>query len=126
MTENRLVTRTEVGKAAKEVISQERLEKALIFLAETDEQCAQLKANVARAEYSIKLARSAGFFASDEATVEARKMDAERSESMNRAEAAYADAVVAFEKLKAKRETQVIIIDVWRSLFSARKAGVIT
>jgi len=107
----------------KDVISDERLEKALRYLARTDMACALAKAEVARAEYRIKLARSAGYFASEERTVESRKMDAERSPLMEQAEGSYATALVAFEQLRAKRETESIIVETWRSLNANRRSG---
>jgi hypothetical protein len=106
------------------VISEARLEKALFFLSTTDEESADLKGHVARSEYLCKMARAKVFLVS-EGSVEARKAISEVSEEVQLAEDKLADAIVAYEKLRSKRATEVLITDVWRSLNSARTKGVI-
>jgi len=101
-------------------ITAERMEKALTFLATTDDTAADLKAQVARKEYGCKLARSRGFLAA-EGSVEARKAQAECSEGVQAAEDEYARAIVEFEKVKAKRATEELIVEVWRSVNSNRR-----
>lgn len=107
------------------MISEARLEKALTMLATSDEQIAELKADVARKEYLCKMARSREFL-SAEGSVEARKASAEISDSVQLAEDLLSTAIVDFEKLRAKRATEELIVDVWRSLNSARGKGIIT
>jgi hypothetical protein len=104
------------------MISDARLEKALTYLSTTDEQAAELKANVARMEYMCKLARSRQFL-TGEGSVEARKALAEVSDDVQIAEDKLADAIVAFEKIKARRATEELIVEVWRSVGANRRAG---
>lgn len=107
------------------MISEARLEKALTMLATTDEQIAELKGDVARKEYLCKLVRSKQFLVA-EGSVEARKATAEVSEDVQAAEEILSGAIIDYEKLRAKRETESLLVDVWRSLNSARSKGIIT
>ena len=104
------------------MISEERLTKALTYLAETDEESAELKADVARREYRCKLARARGFVEA-EGSVEARKAAAELSDHVITAEEDLVTAIVAFEKVKAKRATEELIVEVWRSVSANRRVG---
>ena len=104
------------------MISEERLEKALSYLARSDESCAELKGEVCRKEYLCKLARSRGFLVAS-GSVEQRKAEAETSEDVQKAEDELAQAIVVFEKVKAKRQTEELICEVWRSVNANRRQG---
>lgn len=104
------------------MISEDRLQKALTYLSTTDEESAELKANVARAEYVCKLSRARSFILA-EGSVDLRKALAEKSENVMSAEELLADAIVAFEKVKAKRTTEGLIVEVWRSVNANRRVG---
>lgn len=105
------------------MINEDRLERALAYLARTDETCAELKANVSRQEYLCKLARSKVFLTS-EGTVEQRKALAETSAEVQSIEELRCQAIVKFERERSKRETEALIVDVWRSLNAARRQGI--
>lgn len=105
------------------MISDKRLEQAMVYLAETDEKAAELKGNVARMEYVCKSARARALLLSDEKTVESRKADAETSSLVKEAEEGYANALVAFEKIRAKRGTEELVVEVWRSIQANRRAA---
>lgn len=107
------------------MITDDRLQRALHYLAETDSPAAEMKADVARKEYLCKLARSRGFLSAS-GSVELRKAEAEVSKGVQDAEQDLADSIVAFEKVKAKRATEELIVEVWRSLSANRRAGNIT
>jgi hypothetical protein len=102
------------------MISEDRMTKALTYLAETDEDCAELKANVARTEYIAKL-REATAFKIAEGNVESRKADAKLSREAQEAWDLHFIAMTDYERVRAKRETQSIIIDTWRSLNANRR-----
>ncbi len=104
------------------MISEERLSKALTYMAQTDEQSAELKADVARKEYLCKLARAKEFIKAD-GNVELRKALAEQSDSVYDAETKLGQAIVSFEKIKAKRATEELIVEVWRSVNANRRQG---
>jgi hypothetical protein len=104
------------------MITEDRLQKALTYLAETDEELAQLKANVERAEYLKKRVRSA-MFLSASGPVEERKAKAEVSQEVENIEHDYTRALVAYEHIAAKRKTEALIVDVWRSINANRRQG---
>lgn len=104
------------------MISDERLQKAMTYLAETDEESAQLKAAVERHEY-IKKRRRAAVFLSATGNVEERKAQAEVSKEVEDAEQQYTDVLVQHEHMAAKRKTEVLIVDVWRSINANRRQG---
>jgi hypothetical protein len=53
--------------------------------------------------------------------VDERKQAVERAERVVQAEDRRLNAVLAFEKLKAERETKQLIIEVWRSVEATRR-----
>ena len=103
-------------------VSTQRMELALKFLAETDEDCARLRADHARAEYMAKSVRNTNFAAAD-GTVADRNAAAENSPEYEAAKLAEFQAFQEYEAMKNKRATESIVIDVWRSLNSARNKG---
>lgn len=104
------------------MISEDRLQKALTFLAETDELSANLKAQMLRREYVSDLARKRAFLGA-EGNNEERKAIAEVSQPVMAACGDYFDSVGEFEKLKAKRATEELIVEVWRTLSANRRQG---
>jgi len=104
------------------MISQERLQKALGYLAETDQEFARTKA------YSNALSEQ-------RKTVKAQCYLSAAGTGGERSEKAYAhnnyiehlvkmhDAELEYETLRNKRLTESTIIEVWRSLNAARRAG---
>jgi hypothetical protein len=108
--------------AGGQVIQDDRLEKALRYLATTDERCAELKGNVERQDYICKLVR-AKEFVSTTGPVEQRKALTEQSETVQRAEEVRVNAVIAFEKIRAKRQTEALIVEVWRTEQANRRVG---
>jgi len=104
------------------LISDKRLEQALTYMATTDATAAELKGDVERAEYRCKLARAREFITA-EGSVEARKAAAEMSESVQQVEDERCRLIVEYEKVKAKRQTEALIIDVWRSLNANQRHG---
>jgi len=104
------------------MITEDRLQKALTYLAETDEELAQLKANVERAEYLKKRVRAAVFLSAS-GPVEERKAKAEVSQEVENIERDYTRALVAYEHIAAKRKTEALIVDVWRSINANRRQG---
>jgi hypothetical protein len=104
------------------MISEKRLEEAMRMLATTDETSAELKTNMLRKEYVMDLARRRCFLI-HEGNIEERKAKAETDNSVTLAAEVYYEAVGAYEKLKAQRATEELIVEVWRSLNANRRAG---
>lgn len=113
------------GTRKKVVVDESRLERALYYLAETDQMSAELKADVERKEYLCKLVRSRVFLTSTQGSNEAKRAEAESSEQVQLAEGAKCSAIVAYEKIKARRQTEALIVEVFRTMEASRRAGTI-
>ncbi|MCR4319773.1 MAG: hypothetical protein NUV74_05480 [Candidatus Brocadiaceae bacterium] len=104
------------------IITEAKLQAAVDLMVATDEDIAIAKVEVARKEYLCKVAR-ARIFLNAEGSVEQKKALAESSQEVDKAQEAYFIAMGQFEKVKANRETNTLIIEVWRSENKARKEG---
>lgn len=101
-------------------ISDERLEAALSFLADTDTQLGELKADVARTEYLAKLHEATAFL-SYEGTIDERKSKA-RVEAQAKWEENFR-AIALYEGKRAKRERATILVDLYRTISANRRQG---
>lgn len=104
------------------MISKDRLEQALKYLAESDETAAYHRAHVARTELKAKQVKNAVYLHS-EGSIPERTAAAENSEEYSDAMAGYFEALREAEQVRNKRSTEAIVIDVWRSLNAARNKG---
>lgn len=104
------------------IISEDRLEKALRMLATSDEPFAELKASMLRREYQMDLNRKKCFLVA-EGNNEERKAQAEISPEVTERANLYYDTVAEYEKLKAKRATEELIVEVFRTLEASRRQG---
>ena len=102
------------------MITDDRLQKALTFLADTDEKAAELKVEVERAAYLLKAMKSAIIIREDGA-MELRKAVAEKGSAEKTGE--WLETLRQFEALTNKRKTEALIVDVWRSLNANRRVG---
>ena len=105
-------------------ISAERMEKALVYLAETDEPCANLRADMERAEFRAKATKDA-IYKRLEGTVADRTAEAGAHPEYAAAMEKYFGFLSAWEHVRNKRSTESIVIDAWRSLNSSRTKGII-
>lgn len=108
------------------MIGENRLQQALTYLAETDEESAELKGDVARKEYLLERAEARSYLLAKGGTVKEREADAECSQLVLEAQDAHVGAIVKHEAIRAKRATEALIIEVWRSLQANRRAGNVT
>lgn len=104
------------------MVSDDRMEKALRFLAETDRPCAEAKVEAERMEYRAKAARQAVFL-HESGTVAERQARAELHADVTVAMDAYFAALATWQQLQHKRGTEQIVIEVWRSLNASRRQG---
>lgn len=100
----------------------ERMEDALAYLSDTDELCANLKADVERAEWKAKRVEDAVFLRLT-GTIAERTADSKTHVEAQAAWNEYFKLLKEFERIRNKRYTESIVIDVWRSLHSASKRG---
>jgi DNA-binding TFAR19-related protein (PDSD5 family) len=104
-------------------VSIERMEKALVYLAESDDLAATLKADTERAEYKARAIRDAVFRRLSDGGVADRQALAGSSEEYAAAMEAYFIALARSEHIRNKRNTESIVIEVWRSINSSRNKG---
>jgi|TARA_R100000687_G_scaffold7254_1_gene6380 hypothetical protein len=97
------------------VISEERLEKAITYLAHTDEEAAKAKALCKKLEKIERIIRGEAFLKAT-GTVAEREAKAVTSQDF-RDHVAYAENCwVDAELLDNKRHTEEVIIDIWRTM----------
>lgn len=102
------------------MISQDRLEKAMTYLATTDEEAAELLANMERAEFKAKAVKDA-LIKHGEGGLGDRTAAAGCSPEYTEAMDHYFAAVRAYNATKNKRQTEALIVDVWRSQNANRR-----
>jgi hypothetical protein len=106
------------------LISDKRLEQSLTKLAETDEQVSKLHADVERAEFRAKAVKDAIFLRSDGSVAERNAIAGTHPEYTAAMEAYFA-ALQLYETMKNGRSRECLVVDVWRSMSSARTKGLI-
>jgi hypothetical protein len=104
------------------MISDERREKAMRYLAETDLDCAELEGEQVRREYLLEMITDRVFLVADGNNRE-REAKANTSADVQRAHEEYVQALVRFKHVKAKRQTETMICDQWRSENANRRQG---
>lgn len=104
------------------MVSEKQVEKALTYLAETDESCAKAKARMKASEQLRKTAKATAFLKA-EGSQGVREQEAYASLDFTESINEIYNATVDFETLSNKRLRAQLTIEVWRSLNSARKKG---
>lgn len=104
------------------MITQDRMEQALRYLATTDEEAARKEALYRGREDQLKTIE-AQMFGLFDGPMEDRKQKARASQEYQDHLLAIDNARLDFLLIKTKRETEALIIDVWRSLNANRRMG---
>lgn len=104
------------------MISADRLQKALTYLAETDERAAKAKALLTGLEESTKTIKSIEFLKSGGTNGE-REATAFASPAYREHTKKIEDATYDYELMRNKRVTETLLIEVWRSLNASRRQG---
>lgn len=106
------------------MISDKRMEQALVYLAETDLPCAELLADVERLEHKAKVIKQTLFLHfTDLKTATERVAKAETHESYQYAMDEYFAKLKEYGAVKNKRATEEIVVGVWRSVSANRRQG---
>jgi hypothetical protein len=103
-------------------ITDERVEAALKYLAATDVKLGELKSDVARLDFLVKLRESKHYLTSD-GTIDERKAKAKCEPDVVSAYEEQFSAIAAYEAVKAKRERAVILVDLYRTISANRRQG---
>jgi hypothetical protein len=107
-----------------EQLNENRIEEALIKLSSTDESHAAWSGQVKYLEEVIKMTESHEFLLS-EGTVAERQAKAKSSQKYELAVKAWVEAFKEFKKIDNERNHQIRVIEIWRTLSSNRRQGVI-
>ena len=106
------------------LINDTRLSAALQKIAQTDEPVATLHVEVERAEFRAKAIKDAIFLRS-EGSIAERNAIAGTHVEYSAAMEKYFSALQAHDIMKNERSREIIIIECWRSMSSARTKGLI-
>jgi hypothetical protein len=104
------------------MIDEKRLTRALKFLAESDEECAALQAEMEEAKFKAEVVRETVFVHLD-GSVADRAAHAKISQPHQEAMTKYFSLYRAYKAKANKRGTESIIVDTWRSLNASRRQG---
>ena len=107
-----------------ENLNDDRVEKALIYLAGTDEEHGYLGAKVKEAEEAIKQAKAHSFLIA-EGTVAEREAKAVASLKYANATEIWVEAYKDFKILDNKRNSEIRITELWQTLSSNKRKGMI-
>jgi hypothetical protein len=105
-------------------LNEDRVERALALLAETDLEVAEWKGAVLRTEHMAKVAEAVAYKSfGSEGSVEDRKQQTKLAPEVQKAWEEHFLAVVKHEGLKARREREFIVIDLFRTIEASRRKG---
>lgn len=106
------------------VVTDDRLDRAMQFLATTDLEAASRKAMVLRTEFLAKHTEALVYKAlGNEGSVEDRKQAVRLDERVVKAWEEHFIAVREYENVKAQRERNVLVVELWRTTQANRRAG---
>jgi len=104
------------------MITDDRRDKSIRYLAETDSEMAEAEGESMRREFMLDLVKDRCFLTSDGSVAE-RNAKAGTAVDVSRAHEEWVQAIVAFKRIKAKRETERVVWETWRSENSNRRQG---
>lgn len=105
-------------------VTQEKMESALRYLAETDLQYGQARAAVDGLDYRIKMAEAQGYIDNlGQGTQEHIKSLARLTDDYKKLVNEYIEMKTLYETIGAKRKTGELIIEVWRSVSANQRRG---
>lgn len=103
-------------------ITEERAEKSVRFLVETDEEAAALKTETKRLEFKARAIRDAIFLRA-EGSVAERTAYAGASDEYRAAMDDHFSCMHRDEAMTNKRKTEALVVDFWRSVNTNRRMG---
>jgi len=104
------------------MITEQQVEKAIHYLADTDEPCARAKALVKALEHGFKTVAASEFVSFDGPQGE-RQQRAYASQAYKDHTSKYEEAITDYEIMANKRKRAELTIDVWRSINANRRQG---
>lgn len=105
------------------LVTEDRVDRALQYLATTDHECASWKSTVLRTEYMAKVAESLAFKAAEGSSAEERKQLSRLAPEVQKAWDEHFTAVKEYETVRARREREALIVDLYRTESANRRQG---
>lgn len=105
------------------LITNQKLEKALKYLCETDLSCAKAQALAEGLKKGFSVVKAIAFTESKETSAAAKEQGAYRSTEYIKHKNDWENALADYLFIKNKRDTAVLITDIWRSENSSRNKG---
>lgn len=104
------------GASREEVmlVNEARVQQAIEYLTETDFPCANAKVDAERWKYISKRKR-AHVILGETGSVQVKDARAELEASVINADETYFDCLRKYEEMSAKRKTEQLVIEVWRT-----------
>lgn len=96
------------------MIDENRIQKAIDYLLETDFTCAEAKVNAERLKYVGKRKR-AHVVLVEVGTGQVKDAKSEIDAEVIKADDLYFECLQAYEQMSAKRKTEQLVIEVWRT-----------
>lgn len=106
-----------------EAVSEDRIGAVLDFLARNDDVFAELKVATSRTEYLAKLEEAMIYKTIAVGSVEDKRSEAKISPKVMAKWDEHYSALIAYEKMRAKRERAVLLIDLYRTVEASRRQG---
>jgi hypothetical protein len=110
---------------ALERLTEARVDQAMATLAETDAEAAEWKVSVLRTEQKVKRVKAL-VYAALEGSIEDRKQGLELDPRVEQAWEEHFASVKGHELCKNRREREVLVIELWRSVNASRRMGTMT
>ena len=108
---------------ALERLNEDRVETAMAFLAQTDLEYANAKSMLLRLEAKAKSMEATVYIAQQEGSVRDKEMQVRLHPEVQKVWDEYFTLFGSVENIKNQRERHVLVIELYRSVLSARKAG---
>lgn len=105
------------------LITEKRVEKALRLLAQTDDEVAVAKANEMRTEFMAKTAEALAFKQAEGSSAEERRQLSRLTDEVQTKHEEHFKAVAEHARLRARREREMIILDLWRTQQADQRRG---
>lgn len=105
------------------MISIEKMEGALNYLAESEEEWSNLRASKDLETKRLEITLASGIIDSNESSVAAKKVDSLNSTEYKETVEQYQQLLEAYYLIDAKRTRAITTIEVWRSVNSSRNKG---
>lgn len=104
-------------------VTDDRCDKALKYLISTDEGAAIAKSYMLGVEKQEKTILAVAMLESQEKTAGLREAEARASDEYQVWQKSYENAVLDYEHLRNKRNSESLVIECWRSINANRRKG---